>query len=139
MSDEFDKHREEAMTEIREAYSETVADHATNPRNVEIMPGADGYGCALGNCGDCIEIWLRVKNEHIAEATFWTDGCGATVASGSMVTELPRGKTAVKAMRINQSDVLAALDGLPSENEHLHARGLASNVRGGTDGLQEFR
>ena len=82
------------------------------------MPDADGYGCALGNCGDCIEIWLRVKNEHIAEATFWTDGCGATVASGSMVTELTRGKTALEAMRINQSDVLAALDGLPSENEH---------------------
>jgi nitrogen fixation NifU-like protein len=65
-----------------------------------------------------MEIWLGVREDVIKEATFWTDGCGTTIAAGSMVTELAKGKTIREAMRITQKEVLEALGGLPEESQH---------------------
>jgi nitrogen fixation NifU-like protein len=65
-----------------------------------------------------MEIWLNVKNGAIAQAAFWSDGCGTTIAAGSMVTELAKGKTIAGASRISQKDVLDALGGLPEESVH---------------------
>jgi len=101
-----------------ESYSEIVIDHASSPRNVGIIDDADGFSRITGPCGDTIEIWLRVRNETLAEVTFMTDGCGTTIAAGSMVTELARGKSTGQAMVINQQDVLDALGGLPEESQH---------------------
>ncbi|GAJ20640.1 unnamed protein product, partial [marine sediment metagenome] len=56
--------------------------------------------------------------EIVQEASFFTDGCGTSIASGSMVTELARGKKLSQAQRISQKDVLNALGGLPEESEH---------------------
>ena len=122
MANELDRLQEElqemVLADAREIYSETVVDHAMNPRNAGEMPDADGYGSALGVCGDDMEIWLRVRNCNIAEARFWTSGCSTTIASGSMVTEMARGKAVAQAQKISQQDVLTALDGLPEESEH---------------------
>lgn len=112
------KLQEMVLAEARKLYSETVIDHSMNPRNLEELPDADGYGSAVGSCGDDMEIWLRVRNGTISNANFWTNGCSTTVASGSMVTEMAKGKSVMKAQRINQKDVLTALDGLPKESEH---------------------
>ncbi len=103
---------------LREFHSEIVVDHAMNPRNVGTIEDADGQARITGPCGDTMEIWLRVRNDIIAQATFMTDGCGTTIVAGSMVTELARGKNAVQAMAIGQKDVLDALGGLPEENQH---------------------
>ena len=103
---------------LREFYSEIVVDHAMNPRNVGKIEDADGLARITGPCGDTMEIWLRVRNDIIAEATFMTDGCGTTIVAGSMVTELARGKNAVQALGIGQQNVLDALGGLPEENQH---------------------
>jgi len=103
---------------LRESYSEIVIDHASNPRNVGKIDNADGFARITGPCGDTMEIWLRVKNETITEATFMTDGCGTTIVAGSMVTELARGKSAGQALTIGQQDVLNALGGLPEESQH---------------------
>ena len=65
-----------------------------------------------------MEIYLRVKNGRVANATFWTDGCGPSIASGSMVTELVKGKTIPKVWKISKQDVLDALGGLPEESLH---------------------
>ncbi len=65
-----------------------------------------------------MEIWLKVKDGKIQEVTFWTDGCGANIATGSMVTELAKGKGIVEAQRITPQDVLNALGGLPEGNVH---------------------
>ena len=65
-----------------------------------------------------MEIWLKVNNDTITRATFMTDGCGTSIAAGSMVTELARGKSIVQALRIGQQDVLDALSGLPEDSEH---------------------
>jgi len=99
-------------------YNEIVIDHAQNPRNVGSIPEADGFAKITGPCGDTMAIWLRVRGNVVEEATFWTDGCGATIAAGSMVTELARGKSIADVLRITQDTVLQALGGLPEESAH---------------------
>jgi len=99
-------------------YSQTVIDYARNPRNVGGTEAANGYAGVTGPCGDTMEISLKVKDDTIVKATFMTDGCGTTIAAGSMVTELAKGKNVSQARRIGQDDVLYALDGLPEESKH---------------------
>jgi nitrogen fixation NifU-like protein len=118
MGSEVDKIAEELEKEVWTGYTEVVIDHAQNPRNVGSIENADGVAMVTGPCGDTMEIWLRVREEVIKEATFWTDGCGTTIAAGSMVTELTKGKTIREAMRITEKDVLDALGGLPEESQH---------------------
>lgn len=112
--------------EMRKIYSETVIDHSMNPRNTGNPGDADGYAKVTGPCGDTIEMWLRVKDNIICDASFVTDGCSTTIASGSMVTEMTKGRTAGEAQRISQRDILDALGGLPEDSEHCAL--LASNT-----------
>lgn len=118
MSSEFDKMVEELTQEVWAGFSPVVVDHAQNPRNVGSIQDADAFGSVTGPCGDNIEIWLKVQDGIIKEATFWTDGCGTTIATGSMITEMAKGKTIDEAMKITQQDVLDALGGLPEESVH---------------------
>lgn len=132
MSSELDELQQLAMANARKIYSETVIDHAMNPRNVGNMPDADGFARVTGPCGDTMEIWLKVKNDAIADATFMTDGCGPSIASGSMVTELAKGKSISAAQKISQQDLLNALGGLPEESQHcalLAANTLKASIR----------
>ena len=118
MSSELDDLQELAVADARRVYSDTVIDHAMKPRNAGDMPGADGFARVTGPCGDTMELWLKVKNGTITGANFMTDGCGTSIASGSMVTELAIGKSLNEAQRIGQRDVLEALGGLPEESQH---------------------
>jgi nitrogen fixation NifU-like protein len=106
------------LMEIQEVYNETVVDHALRPRNLGETKGAGGFGKITGSCGDTMEIWLEVAANTVAAATFATDGCGATLACGSMLTELVKGKSIPQALGISQQDVLDALGGLPEGNKH---------------------
>jgi len=118
MTSSWEQFEELIKAEMRKVYSETAIDHAVNPRNVGDMENADGFAKVTGPCGDTMEIWLKVKNGTIADATFMTDGCGTSIASGSTVTEEAKGKGIGKARTISQQDVLNALGGLPEESEH---------------------
>jgi nitrogen fixation NifU-like protein len=118
MTSEFDELQELILENAKKVYSETVIDHFMNPRNLGDMEDADGFAKVTGPCGDTMEIWLKVKNGTVADATFMTDGCGTSIASGSMVTELAKGKSIGEAQRINQRYVLDALGGLPDESQH---------------------
>ncbi len=97
-------------------FSQTVIDHARNPRNVGTIPNPDGYASAVGSCGDIMEIWLKVNGDLIQNIAFSTTGCGPTVAALSLVTELAKGKTVAEARKITPDYVLNALGGLPEEN-----------------------
>ena len=99
-------------------YSQTVIDHALNPRNVGAIQAAAGYASVTGPCRDTVEIWLNVRNDTIVKASFMTDGCGTTIAAGSAITELAKGMSVNQALRIDQEDVLSALEGLPEESKH---------------------
>ena len=114
----WERFQELVKAEMRKVYSETVVDHAMNPRNVGYMENANGFARVTGPCGDTMEIWLKIRNDNIAETTFMTDGCGTTIAAGSMVTELTKGKSVSQALKISQQKVLSDLGGLPEESKH---------------------
>ena len=118
MTSGWEQFEELIKEQMRKIYSETVIDHAMNPRNLGDMEDADGFARVTGPCGDTMEIWLRAKNGDLTDATFLTDGCGTSVASGSMVTEMAKGKQITEALKITQQDVLNALGGLPEESQH---------------------
>ncbi|MFA5629454.1 MAG: iron-sulfur cluster assembly scaffold protein [Dehalococcoidales bacterium] len=118
MADNLDDFKKMIETEERKNYSEKAINHATNPRNVGPMENADAYATITGPCGDTMEIWLKVDNDTISKATFMTDGCGTSIAAGSMTTELATGKKITEAMIISQQNVLDALDGMPEESKH---------------------
>lgn len=116
----------EFIKKMQGEYSETVIDHAGNPRNVGSIPQCDGFGQGTGECGDTLGIWLSVKNDRIAKATFWTDGCGASIACGSITTELATGCPLDKAKKIDRDSILSALGGLPGD--HVHCAVLAADT-----------
>jgi len=118
MTSAYEEIEELVRAEMRKVYSEITIEHAMNPRNLGRIEDADGFGKVTGPCGDMMEIWLKVRNGVVTEATFLTDGCGTTIASGSMITELAKGKSIPEAQRIRQQDVLDALGGLPEESVH---------------------
>ena len=118
MSSEPDDLRAIAMADARKIYSETVIDHAMNPMNLGTMDNFDGFARITGPCGDTMEVWLKVNNDTITNINFMTDGCGTSLASGSMMTELVKGRSISVAIRICQQDVLEALEGLPEESQH---------------------
>lgn len=100
-------------------YSEKVMEHFRNPRNMGEIPDADGVG-TVGNpvCGDMMTVYIKVKDNRIDDIKFKTFGCGAAIATSSMVTELARGKTLEEAKKIGRSDVADSLDGLPKVKMH---------------------
>lgn len=100
-------------------YSEIVMDHFTNPRNVGELENPDGVG-EVGNakCGDIMRIYLDIKGDIIKDVKFKTFGCGAAVATSSMVTEMVKGKTIDEAMVISNAAVAEALGGLPATKMH---------------------
>ncbi len=107
------------MPDVRSLYSDKVLEHFKNPRNVGEMENPDGIG-RVGNpvCGDIMELYIRVNNSTIVDATFKTFGCGAAIATSSMVTEMVKGKSIDEARQISNRAVAEALDGLPSIKMH---------------------
>lgn len=126
MSSELDDLESMVTKDMRGIFSDMVINHAMNPRNVGSIPDDDGFGCISGSCGDNMKIWIKVKDGRIQNVTFWTDGCGATIATGSMITELARGKTVAESQMITKQDIVNALGGLPKEN--IHCAALAVNT-----------
>jgi len=118
VSTEFEGLQELTLEDARNIHSETVIDHAMNPRNAGVAQDADGFARVTGPCGDTMEIWLRVNGDTIVDASFMTDGCGTSIASGSMVTEMAKGNNISQAQKTTQRDVLDALGGLPDESKH---------------------
>ena len=100
-------------------YSELVIEHFQNPRNVGVIEEADGTG-KMGSpvCGDLMEIYIKVDNSHITDIKFRTFGCGAAIASGSMASEMIKGKSLAEAETLTDEDVAKALGGLPEKKMH---------------------
>ena len=100
-------------------YSEKVMEHFRNPRNVGEIENPDGVG-KVGNpvCGDIMELYIKVDGGIITDAKFKTFGCGAAIATSSMVTELVKNKTIEDALKISNRAVAEALEGLPPIKMH---------------------
>jgi nitrogen fixation protein NifU and related proteins len=102
-----------------EQYSSKVMDHFAHPHNVGEIENADGVG-TVGNpvCGDVMRLYIKVENDVITEAKFKTFGCGAAIATSSMVTDLVKGKTISEALQVSNAAVAEALGGLPKVKMH---------------------
>ena len=100
-------------------YSDIVVEHFTNPRNVGSIPDADGVGSVTNSvCGDMIKIFIKVKDDRIEDVKFQTFGCGAAIATSSMITEMVKGKTVEEARKVTNEAVAEALGGLPPAKMH---------------------
>ena len=110
--------RQEIADREEEIYSDVVLREAREPKNMGRMDDPDLRGKVHGWCGDTMEIFVRVEDETIEEATFVTDGCGATLACGSMLTQMVTGMRLEKAEWVLPKDLINALQGLPEEHEH---------------------
>ncbi|HWR72755.1 MAG TPA: Fe-S cluster assembly scaffold protein NifU [Nitrospirota bacterium] len=102
-----------------EQYSSKVMDHFAHPHNVGEIPDADGVG-TVGNpvCGDVMRLYIKVEKDVIVDAKFKTFGCGAAIATSSMVTDLVKGKTIQEALGVSNAAVAEALGGLPKVKMH---------------------
>lgn len=118
MNSDFDELEESVMAEMRRIYSEKALDHALKPRNVGRIEKAEAFARVTGPCGDTMEISLRIRAGEVVDAAFWTDGCGTSIACGSVTTELVKGNSIVKASRLDSRLILEALDGLPESDVH---------------------
>jgi nitrogen fixation NifU-like protein len=100
-------------------YNEKVLEHFLNPKNVGEIEDADGVGI-IGDpgCGDCIKVFIKVKDRRIDDIKFKVYGCPAAIGTSSITTELAKGKTLDEAFQISNEDVVEALGGLPDPKIH---------------------
>lgn len=100
-------------------YSDKVMEHFTNPRNMGEISDANAIA-DVGNpaCGDMMRLYLKIEDGKIVDAKFKTFGCGAAIASSSMLTEMIKGMTVDQAMKVTNQSVVDALDGLPAVKKH---------------------
>ncbi len=122
MADNRDEPNAESQREILaralQIYSPAVVERWLKPRNRGVMQQPDGHGHAASECDDSIQIFLRVQGEQITKVSFVSTGCGATLSSASMATELADGLTLEEALHLSAQDIDDGLDGLPEHNFH---------------------
>lgn len=106
-------------------YSKKVMEHFQNPHNVGEMDDASAVAEA-GNpiCGDMMRFYIKVKDDKIDEIKFKTFGCGAAIASSSILTDIAKGKTLEEAFELKKEDIVEALGGLPPNKVHCSILGL---------------
>jgi len=111
------------MAEISSLYSKKVMDHFQKPHNMGKFENPSGVG-RVGNpvCGDLMELQIMVEDkngqEYIKDAKFQTFGCGAAIATSSIMTDMIIGKTLAEATKVTNRAVTDALDGLPPVKRH---------------------
>jgi nitrogen fixation NifU-like protein len=97
-------------------YPKFLIEHFQNPKNLGEIPDADGVG-TVGNatCGDIMQMFIKVNGEKITEASFKTFGCGAAIATSSILTERIKGATLDEALKISEETSMEVLSQLPKE------------------------
>lgn len=104
---------------VSEHYSDVVLDHAENPRNQGVLEDANARGYQMNPvCGDVLSLMLRIQEGRVAEARFMTEGCTASLATSSILTELVTGMTLEEADELTHEDIDEAVGGLPSSKLH---------------------
>ena len=108
-------------------YSETLMEHVLAPRNTGAMedPDLTGHAGAPGR-GPFLILFLKLDHDRIAAAKYHTYGCGPTIASGSMLTELIVGRTIAECGDLTTEDLIEALDGVPPDKLHGPALAVAA-------------
>jgi nitrogen fixation NifU-like protein len=104
---------------MSESYSDVVLDHANNPRNQGTLEDANATGYNMNPvCGDVLSLQLRIDDGHIMKARFQTEGCTASLATSSIITEMVTGLSLDEALELTHEDVAYAVGGLPASKLH---------------------
>lgn len=105
--------------DFSDIYSKKVLEHVKNPRNMGEIKDADGVA-TVGNpvCGDIMKLYIKVKDDKISDIKFQTLGCGAAIATSSMITTMVKGKSLAEAEKITKQAIADALGGLPPVKLH---------------------
>jgi nitrogen fixation NifU-like protein len=114
----LDIYRENLKALLRKNYSEIVAEHAVEPRNMCDMGGHNGFGIATSDNGEMMAIWIKIEKGVVTTAAFTSDGEIPTIAAGSIVTEMVKDMTIAKAQKLGRQEVLDALGGLPEDCQY---------------------
>ena len=117
------KLQEKIFEETKEIYGEEVLSRWQDPKFMGRMTDASSVGRIVGTCGDTMEIYLQLEGDRIQKASFFTDGCGSSVACGSVAAELATGKEFDEAVVIGGDIILDILKGLPEEEHHCPGSG----------------
>jgi len=106
-------------------YSKKVLNHFKNPHNQGVIKNADAVG-KVGNpsCGDVMKIYLKIKGNKIEDIKFETLGCAAAIAVSSALTDMVKGKTIEKALKVTKDMIVKDLGGLPPVKIHCSMLGV---------------
>jgi nitrogen fixation NifU-like protein len=115
--------QEMILEEDRKIFSPRVIDEYLHPKHLKGLDCPEGSGTVTSSCGDTMVMGLRVQEGRIAEIGFLTDGCGPTVACGSVLAQMAQDQTLVQARTIDAQKLIKELGGLP--DSHLHCAQLA--------------
>ena len=116
----MEKERTPWVGTLRTELFETIdaARQRFDRRRMGRMERPDGYGRITGVCGDTMEVFLRFVDGRVREASFQTDGCGTSIASGSCAAGMAVGKDPDELLDVTGEAVLERLGGLPEESRH---------------------
>ncbi len=123
---DFEGLKDKLIKDLRSVYSDKAIDLFLRPKNRTIIQSPDGFARITGPCGDTMGMYLKIKKGRITRATFQTDGCDPSIASGGMVVEMVTGMRIEDTKKITQQDISVALEGLPEDS--LHCALLAANT-----------
>ena len=99
-------------------FSAKAIQNGRHPANAGRMENPDAHASRVGWCGEVMQMYLRLDEDRIVEASFWADGCLSTMACGDMITTMVRGMSLPDAAKITPQELIAALDGLPYKSHH---------------------
>jgi nitrogen fixation protein NifU and related proteins len=114
----FDELKQKILYQLRSEYTDKAIEKILVAADNRKIEEPDGFARITGPCGDTMEIYLKIEDGKIIDASFQTDGCSPSIAAGGMMAEMVKDLPASKADNFSQQDVLDALGGLPEENEH---------------------
>jgi nitrogen fixation NifU-like protein len=104
--------------EIKESYGEKTYLRSLEPLYMGHMKDPDGHARVTGGCGETIEMFLKFNDDRVADASFQTDGCGSSKASGSFAAEMSLGKTPDELLEIRGEDILKRMGRIPDVDQH---------------------
>ncbi len=110
--------QQEIYREEEAIYSKEVIQEYRNPQNVGRMSDPHASAVMKGPCGDTMEIYLKISEKKVENILFMTNGCGPSMACGSKLTKMVKGKKIDEITAITKEDLLIALGGLPDESKH---------------------
>lgn len=113
-----DSLQQQIFNEIKESYAEKAYLRSLDPLYMGHMKDPDGHARVTGGCGETIEMFLKFGDDRVTDASFQTDGCGSSKASGSFAAEMSLGRTPDELLEIKGEDILKRMGRIPNADQH---------------------